>query len=82
MWTRHPPALHAGILVIEHLDALCLSLERLDLSRNRLSLVDNLGALTGLRELRLGHNQMWAEYGARMGGDDGSTNVSHGCYEL
>ena len=44
--------------MIEHLDALALSLERLDLSRNRLTLVDSLGALTGLRELRLGHNQM------------------------
>ena len=58
--SRPPPTPHlpAGILMIEHLDALSLSLERLDLSRNRLTLVDSLGALTGLRELRLGHNQM------------------------
>ena len=63
-WKHHAPSsppllcLPVGILVIEHLDALALSLERLDLSRNRLTLVDSLGALTGLRELRLGHNQM------------------------
>ena len=43
-WKHHAPSsppllcLPAGILVIEHLDALSLSLERLDQSRNRLTL--------------------------------------------
>ena len=52
-----------------HLSPLSSSLQRLDLSRNLMSVVDEgLAALRELRELRLADNQMWVQNGSEKGG--------------
>ena len=56
---RPPPrASSTDVSAIPCLDSLSSSLERLDLSRNRIDRIDRLDALVGLRELNLARNSM------------------------